>query len=104
MIPSGLDSGLGCCFLSFESLAPTRVYYYFFFPAGPKPCGLFLRHIFKCYILSSSWVSGKPFRQGVGVEREREQMSLGLLLSITLDLRILTVPQPNGVCIPILRV
>lgn len=57
----------------------------FFFPAGPKPCRLFLGHTLKCYILGSSWVRGKDFRQGMGLEREKEQMSLKLLVSVTLD-------------------
>lgn len=65
-----LRPGMGCLFLSFEFLAPTGAYF-FFFPSWSKPCRLFLRHIFKCYILSSSWVREKPFRQGVGVEREK---------------------------------
>ena len=76
----------------------------FFFPAGPKPCRLFPGHTLKCYILGSSWVRGKAFRQGMGLEREKEQMSLKLLVSVTLDLGILTAPQPNASTIPTLRV
>lgn len=40
-----------------------------------SPCSLFLRHILKCCILSSFWVREKPFRQGMGVERERTNVS-----------------------------
>lgn len=47
---------------------------------------------------------GKPFRQGVGIAREREQMSLELLLSVTWDLEICTAPKPNGIAVPILSV
>lgn len=40
----------------------------------------------------------------MGLEREKEQMSLKLLVSVTLDLGILTAPQPNASTIPMLRV
>lgn len=104
MIPSGVDSGLGwaasSCPLSFWHPHERD----FFFPSWSKPCRLFLRHIFRCYILSSSWVRGKPFRQEVGVERERELMSLELRFSVTLDLGIHIAHQPNGIAIPILQV
>lgn len=63
LLPSAVDSNLSHCLSSFESLAPKQVCY-FFFPSWSKPCSLFLRHILKCYILSSFWVRGKPFRQG----------------------------------------
>ena len=72
------------------------------FPVGPKPCRLFLRYPWKCYMLSSSWVRGKPFRQRVWGEREKEQMSLKLC--VTLDLGILAAPQPNACTVSILRV
>ena len=55
-------------------------------------------------MLSSSWVRGKPFRQGVWGERGKEQMSLKLLVSVTLDLGILAEPQPNACTVSILRV
>ena len=47
---------------------------------------------------------GEPSRQGVRGEREKEQMSLKLCVSATLDLGILAAPQPNARTVSMLRV
>jgi hypothetical protein len=69
-IPSGVNSGWTAASLLWIFGSYTA---FFFPPAGPKPCRLFLRLILKCYILSSSWVRENLLVREWG--GERKQMS-----------------------------